>query len=168
MPAICKTCLRDDVAQINAMLTNGRPSREIMDKFAGLSNGGLQRHKETCIRGLFAEVRDAKRLGLLADIDEVKAEILEVKQQFADNGQVRVQLIARRLDAIEKEAKLVGAYQKDGQNQGDLDRAARAYQQFLDDFPAISEADKTRYLDLFAKQAGVLGSAIVQHLEGVQ
>ncbi len=65
-----------------------------------------------------------RRQGLLADVDEVKAEIDAVKTEFPDNANIRSQLIARRLDAIEKEAKLTGAYVKDAPNPADKSQIA--------------------------------------------
>ncbi len=112
----CKTCKRPDILEINADLGAGVSARCIMAKFAKLSMGGLQRHKENCLEELFAEVREQRRAGLLADVDEVKKEITVVKQQFTDNPNVRVGLIGKMLDAIEKEAKLTGAYQQDKKN----------------------------------------------------
>ena len=130
---VCKTCKRQDVDEINKLLTDGKESvRNIVAKFKGTSLGGINRHKG-CITELFAEVREQKRAGLLADIDEVKEEIDAVKAEFSDNGQVRVQLIARRLDAIEKEAKLTGAYTKDRANPTDIAELARIVTQNLID-----------------------------------
>lgn len=72
------------------------------------------------LRAQFTE----RRAGLLADVDEVKAEIDAVKAEFADNANIRSQLIARRLEAIDKEAKLTGAYIKDAANPADIQATA--------------------------------------------
>lgn len=76
-----------------------------------------------------AEQYKKRREGLLNDIDEVKQEIIETKAEFPDNPGVRVQLIARRLEAIDKEAKLTGAYtapKENPVNEADrIDRIAR-------------------------------------------
>lgn len=81
------------------------------------------------LREQFAE----RRKGLLADVDEVKAEIDAVKQDFIDNPNVRVQLIARRLDALDKEAKLTGAYIKDAENPADIGTLASIVKKYRAD-----------------------------------
>lgn len=73
------------------------------------------------LREHFAERRE----GLLADVDEVKQEIIAVKSEFPDNANVRLGLIGKRLDAIEKEAKLTGAYIKDAANPSDQTAIAK-------------------------------------------
>lgn len=126
MANTCKTCRNEAVDEINNELAAEVPLWKIVAKFNGLSLGGLQRHKERCIRALFDEVREQKRAGLLKDVDELKAEILEVKQDFGDNGNVRVQLIARRKEAIELEAKLTGAFVNPQTNPKDAAAIAKA------------------------------------------
>lgn len=90
-----------------------------MEICGGLTLGGLHRHKTQCLETLFAEKRDQQRAGLLKDVDELKEEIRQTKEDFIDNPQARVQLIARRKEAIELEAKLTGAFVKDAPNPAD-------------------------------------------------
>lgn len=120
MSQTCKTCKRPDVAKINKLISNSVPTRDIANKFSGISKSAIDRHKTNCLKQLFAEVIVEKRAGLLAEVDKVKDRIAVVAEQFADNGPVQVQLIARSLDAIEKEAKLTGAYQQDRSNEEDV------------------------------------------------
>lgn len=77
--------------------------------------------RQAQLREQYAERRE----GLLADVDEVKAEIIAVRSKFPDNPNVRVNLISRRLDAIEKEAKLTGAYIKAAANPSDQTTIAK-------------------------------------------
>lgn len=120
MPPTCTICPREDVTEINRLIVLGKPSlRNIAQQFNLADHTALQRHKD-CIADLFTERKDAIRAGLLADVDEVKAEIIEVKSTFSDNPMVRVQLIGKMLDRIEKEAKLTGAFQKERENSDEL------------------------------------------------
>lgn len=121
MPPTCKTCQREDVDEINRQLVTNIPLRHIVTNYGGLSASGLQRHRETCLDELFAEVRESKRAGLLASVDEAKKEIKAVKTEFGDNGYIRLGLIGKMFDAIEKEAKLTGAYVKEGENPSTAD-----------------------------------------------
>jgi len=104
-----------------------------MAKYKGLSLGGLDRHQK-CIEALFAEVREQKRAGLLASVDEVKTEIVQLKADFPDNPNVRLGIVGKMLDTIEKEAKLTGAYIKDAANPADRDRTA-----FLNTFSTLKK-----------------------------
>lgn len=126
MPRTCKTCQHPKIDAINYDLTHNITVRNIMAKYKGLSLGGLDRHTD-CIKELFDEVRAAKRAGLLASVDEVRAEIDAVRAEFVDNPNVRVGLIGKMLDAIEKEAKLTGAYIKDAPNPADAKAMAEKY-----------------------------------------
>jgi hypothetical protein len=113
---VCKTCKRSDLGAINKALVAGETLRNISKQHKGATVASLQRHKENCIKDLFVKVIDQKRAGLLGEVDKVKKRIDAVAEKFADNGQVQVQLIARQLDVIDKEAKLTGAYTKDKDN----------------------------------------------------
>lgn len=119
MANTCKTCKHPEAKKINDLLSRQIPLSKIVAKYGTLSLGGVQRHKERCNVKLFAEVLQAKRDGLLASVDEVKIEIETVKTEFCDNPNVRLGLIGKMLDAIEKEAKLTGAYIKDQTNPKD-------------------------------------------------
>ena len=117
MPRTCNTCKHSDASEINAMLIHGISFRNIVaKKDGGLSTAGLKRHKDKCLRELLGELMIERRAGLLADVDEVRSQIQRLEQRFAKNGPVLVALVSRRLDAIEKEAKLTGAYVQDKKN----------------------------------------------------
>jgi len=103
-------------------------------------------------REVLREQYAERRAGLLSDVDEVKAEIDAVKTTFPDNPNVRVQLIARRLDAIEKEAKLTGAYIKDADNPADLKSVARTVAEFRQRLAYDAE--------VYARTNGELGHAM--------
>lgn len=126
MANTCKTCQHPDIDRINGLLVQGVALRSI-EAETGISNVSIYRHKEKCIDALFAEVREQRRTGLLADVDELKAEIDEVKADFPTNGNVRTQLIARRKEAIELEAKLTGAFIKDAPNPKGIDQIVAAF-----------------------------------------
>jgi len=164
MANTCKTCRHENAEQINIMLADGQPLRKIMDRFKGLSTGGLQRHKEGCLRELFDEVREQKRIGLLADVDEVKREIQLAKMEFADNGQIRVQLIGKRLDAIEKEAKLTGAYQQDRKNDADIDRVVEAYRLWEEWYGNPDEEKQKRWVGMLADKSGISAGEIMRKI----
>jgi hypothetical protein len=112
----CKTCKRSDLDEINKALVAGDTLRDIAGRHKGVTKSALDRHKDSCIKDLFIKVIEEKRAGLLGEVDKVKKRIDTVAEKFADNGQVQVQLIARQLDVIDKEAKLTGAYTKDRDN----------------------------------------------------
>lgn len=119
MANTCKTCRRDDIDEINDLLAKEVPLRNIVGTRKNITTTALHRHKNTCLVELFAEIRHVKREGLLAKVDAVESEIEAVKAEFGDNPTVRVGLIGKMLDAIEKEAKLTGAYIKDAPNPAD-------------------------------------------------
>ena len=116
MANTCKTCKRDDVNEINKSLVNQIPLWKIVARFDGLSLGGLHRHKDICIERLFAEVREQRRAGLLQSVDEVKREIVQLQFDFPENPNVRLGVVGRMLEVIDKEAKLTGAYTKERDN----------------------------------------------------
>ena len=115
MPPTCQTCQRDDLNAINSQLVQGLSLRNIAER-SGIPTTSLFRHKEQCIPQLLETKANEIRAGLLKDIDEVRQEIAETKADFPDNPTVRVALIGKRLDAIDKEARLTGAFTKDGEN----------------------------------------------------
>jgi len=123
MGMTCKTCQRSDLQEINGLLLQGIPLRTIANQIGDPDHLRLLRHKENCIQSLFADKRDETRAGLLKDVDDLKAEILECKEDFADNATARVQLIARRREAIDLEAKLTGAYVQAATNPVDIEIA---------------------------------------------
>ncbi len=125
---------------------------------------GTQNLAKPSIRAVIDKQREVlreqyaeRRKGLLSDVDEVKAEIDEVKSTFPDNPNVRVQLIARRLDAIEKEAKLTGAYIKDADNPADLSTLADVVKRY--------RADVIEQARIFDGTNGKFGAAMPTEAE---
>jgi len=169
MPRVCKTCQRPDIDAINRDLTNDVTVRNIMAKYKGLSLGGIDRHKH-CIEELFAEVRNQKRAGLLSSVDEVRQEIIEVKAEFPDNPNVRLGLIGKMLDVIDKEAKLTGAYIDAKKNPADVTIYVETIRKWQADrgktnAQAIEKATEIELQQGFVP--GTLTNQIIQ-VEGVQ
>ena len=61
---------------------------------------------------------------MLADVDDTREQIQHLEQRFNGNGPVMVALVSRRLEAIDKEAKLTGAYVNAATNPVDLNAVA--------------------------------------------
>lgn len=125
---------------------------------------GTQNLAKPSIRAVIDKQREVlreqyaeRRKGLLSDVDEVKAEIASTKADFPDNPNVRVQLIARRLDAIEKEAKLTGAYIKDADNPADLSTLADVVKRY--------RADVIEQARIFEGTNGKFGAAMPTEAE---
>src|SRR5947207_8056171 len=111
MPRSCSICRHQSLSDINTRLVRDEPLRSIA-KQMGVVHTSLFRHKEKCIPQLFEAERATRRKGLLGELDDLKQEIRSLRSEFAANGTVRVQLIAKSLDAIQTEAKLTGAFQQ--------------------------------------------------------
>lgn len=125
---------------------------------------GTQNLAKPSIRAVIDKQREVlreqyaeRRAGLLSDVDEVKEEIQQTKADFPDNPNVRVQLIARRLDAIEKEAKLTGAYIKDADNPADLSTLADVVKRY--------RADVIEQARIFDGTNGKFGAAMPTEAE---
>lgn len=152
MPAVCKTCSRKDVEEVNKLLAQGASFRNIVAQVAGGATvNGLKRHKDNCIPELVAELVETRRVGLLADVDDVRSRIKELESQFADNPQAQVQLVARRLDAIDKEAKLTGAYTKEQENSKTIEQVLGWFNDWLTKNPKASSQDKAEAIAQFAR-----------------
>lgn len=138
MAMTCQTCKQPNIDAINQQIVNGASLRDIALQ-TKTSHQSVKRHKDSCLKALFQEVRAEKRAGLLQDVDELKAEIEEVKKTFPTNPQARVQLIARRKEAIELEAKLTGAFQENRANDLSLIALVKAYEAARQDFVALND-----------------------------
>ena len=152
MANTCKTCQRPDVAAIDKLLAGNTPLRNIVAQYAGATVAGLKRHKDNCLEELLEEVRDQRRAGLLADVDDVRTQIQALEQRFIDNGPVMVALVSRRLEAVDKEAKLTGAYIKDAENPADLKSVAKIVADFRERIK--------RDADIYAETDGKYGYAM--------
>lgn len=158
MPRQCKTCSRADVEAINELISRKCSLRKIMDNFVGLSQGGLQRHKDNCIREVFQQNIEKRRDGLLAAVDEVRDEIAVLRTEFADNPNVRIGLVGKMLDAIEKEARLTGAYTKEGENpKTAADIARKVYDNMI-----AKGIDSTRAKDYIVREYDVKVEDVLQ------
>jgi hypothetical protein len=153
----CKTCKHPALKEINGLLINEISFRNIVKQWDGLTVAGVRRHKENCIEALFAEKREETRAGLLADVDELKEEIRQTRIDFIDNPQARVQLIARRKEAIELEAKLTGAFIKDAENPADLSTLADVVKRY--------RADVIEQARIFEGTNGKFGAAMPTEAE---
>lgn len=126
----CKTCQRLDLDEINHKLLTKQPLRNIVGEHR-IPLSSLHRHKKDCLTELFAEVREAKRAGLLADVDEIKREIRDLQADFPNSPIVRNNAISRRLDVLDREARLTGAYTQEAKNPADVLSIARELVQRL-------------------------------------
>ena len=129
----CKTCRQPNVEQLNGMLAQDLPLRDIALAGNDISLMSVSRHKNQCVPELMEQVKTQRRDGLLADVDEIKSEIDQVKSEFPTNTQARVNLIAKRIDVLDKEAKLTGAYIQDKQNPADKSELLNKTAQLLAD-----------------------------------
>ncbi len=86
----------------------------------------IKRHKDVCATELLEEVKVIRRDGLLGKLDKIDAKIERLEKKFADNPQTQVQLIARQLEALDKEAKLLGAYTNPQENAQSIAKTAQA------------------------------------------
>ena len=158
----CKTCRRDDINEINALIFEGKPLRYIVDNF-GIPNGSIQRHKEICLPELFEAVRERQREGLLGKIDQLERKFLAVENEFNGNWQARIAAGAKQIDLLDKEAKLTGAYIQEATNPADIENIAERMAQDLVDkhrhlFPNVEAAKE--YLVNFESgltEAGTIG-----------
>ncbi len=116
----CRTCKRPDINEIDALLMQATPLRNIVERFKGTTMGGLSRHNNECLVYPTNELHEKKRNTLLDELAAIRQEIIDLHSEFPDNGTVRTALVARRLEAFDKEAKLTGAYQQDRKNETDL------------------------------------------------
>lgn len=116
MPNVCQTCKREDVDQIDALLIKRVAFRNIMELFPKLSLGSLSRHNKECLVFPHSKALEKKRSGLLAEVDAIREKISVLDETFADSGMVRVGLVGKRIDVLDREAKLTGAYQQDRPN----------------------------------------------------
>ncbi len=103
---------------------SGVALRNITQNITGTSMPSLHRHKESCAADLMDSVREQRRAGLLGKLDGIHDRIIELEQQFPEQSQTQVQLISRRLEALDKEAKLLGEYTKDRENPATSDDIA--------------------------------------------
>lgn len=125
MPPTCKTCKRPDIDRINEQIIRGVPSRDIA-LHIGLSHMSVTRHKDKCLDTMLNEFSEAKRQGLLKDVDEAKNRIVQLESTFAQDNPVQAQLVQRRFAAIDLEAKLTGAYVQAATNPQDAEITANA------------------------------------------
>jgi len=168
MPNTCKTCQREDVNQINKLLVGDTPLRNIVVQYAGANIGSLKRHKDKCLKELLVEARAEKRIGLLADVDDVRTQIVALEKRFADNGPVMVALVSRRLEAVDKEAKLTGAYIDAKKNPADLAQYIKVLKDWgIDKTPDELRAKAEQIEAANQIPAGMLVEKVIQ-VEGVQ
>lgn len=124
---------------INQRIVSKVAVSKIVAEFPDLAERSVYRHKDTCLRELYASVIDQKRVGLLATIDRALNEIDELKRDFPDNPNVRLGIVGKLLDAIDREAKLTGAYIKDAINPAD---ATQMVERFVAEYTAKNDVDK--------------------------
>ena len=148
----CTICKRPDIDAINNLIGSNVPVNKIVAQKSGLSARTVARHKENCLKEFFGKIIEQKRAGLLASVDEVKHEIQQTKADFPDNPNVRLGIIGKMLDAIEKEAKLTGAYIKDAENPADLKSVAKIVADFRERIK--------RDADIYAETNGKYGYAM--------
>lgn len=153
MANTCKTCLNPQISEINTMLVNEIPARKILNKIKGVTVGSLQRHKENCIRSLFAPVIEQRRASLLARVDEIYNEIIEVRAAFLDNPNVRLGILGKMRDAIDLEAKLTGAYLKEQENPNTALKRMEAYRLWAEKNPHATVQSQKDAIKVFAQGA---------------
>lgn len=153
MANICNTCKHPDVDTINKRIVDKVSVRKIVAEFPDLSDRGVYRHKDTCLRELYASVIVQKRAGLLASVDRALNEIDELKRDFPENPNVRLGIVGKLLDVIDREAKLTGAYLKEADNPSNLDPFIATLSKWVDDhrragiaLPAEEIADEAERL----------------------
>jgi len=186
MPRVCTICSDPRRSEIDAMIADKIPFLQIATKF-GLNQKTVNTHGTHHVQPYLDKIeREAQAAALdrvLAYRDQVNLPLAE-KSKFVEDRLwatlERAQTISEQMLIVREinkqqveQAKLSGAYQKEGQNQNDLDRVAKAYRKFLDDFPQATDQERDKFLDMFATEAGVSAATIrkqmqIQELGGVQ
>ena len=101
---------------------------------------------------------------LLAPIERARMMQEKLLNLFDSTGDIHQQISAAKefRGWFTEEAKLCGLYQKERENTETLEKVVKSFNQWLEDNPAASNAEKAVWVQRFAKGGGVP----VEHLAG--
>jgi len=136
---VCTICSHPKKNEIEKSLIDGVAYRRIASQFK-VGDKSVERHAKSCVASKIEkavekiELRDA--ITLLEQVNELRAETMSVLSKVRDSHevdalQVALSAIGRREKQIELLAKLTGAFQKDKDNESDIERKKHIYERTI-------------------------------------